>query len=284
MSAAAAPVYASALQRAWLHELGLEKLWLRPPASAAARTPAATPVSTPVTSPVAPPPADVLAEPASAHGATRPVAIAVASLKNPTPPSPVTAAADLAHLDLDALRAQVQACTACGLAAGRTQAVFGTGAQPASWLVVGEAPGEQEDRQGLPFVGPSGQLLDAMLASVGHSRKRDVYIANVVKCRPPGNRNPRPEEIAACRPYLLRQIALVNPDCILVVGRFAAQTLLETDAPVSALRGRVHTFKTDSGREIPLVVSYHPAYLLRSPHEKGKAWADLQLAAASIAH
>jgi len=135
MSATAAPVSASALQRAWLHELGLEKLWLHPPASAAARAPAATPVSTPATSPVAPPPADVLAEPASAHGAARSAAI----LKGPTPPSPVTTAADLAHLDLDALRAQVQACTACGLAAGRTQAVFGTGVQPASWLVVGEA-------------------------------------------------------------------------------------------------------------------------------------------------
>jgi len=122
-----------------------------------------------------------------------------------------------------------------------------------------------------------------MLAAVGHSRTRDVYIANVVKCRPPGNRNPRPEEIQACRPYLLRQIALVNPACILVVGRFAAQTLLATDAPVSALRGRVHTLTLADGRDIPVIVSYHPAYLLRSPHEKSKAWADLQLAA-SIAH
>ena len=187
-------------------------------------------------------------------------------------------AAAVAQLDMTALREHVLACEACGLCAGRKNAVFGTGSQTASWLVVGEAPGEQEDRQGLPFVGRSGQLLDAMLASVGRSREQNVYIANVIKCRPPGNRNPKPEEIAACRPYLMRQIALLNPERILVVGRFAAQTLLNTDAPLGSLRGRMHTLKTEAGREIPVVVSYHPAYLLRSPHEKAKAWADLQLA------
>jgi len=153
------------------------------------------------------------------------------------------------------------------------------GAPSAHWLVVGEAPGEQEDRQGLPFVGRSGQLLDAMLASVGMSRKSNVYITNVIKCRPPGNRNPKPEEIAACSPYLRRQVNLLKPERIMVVGRFAAQTLLGTDATIGSLRGRVHTFKSDDGRAIPLVVSYHPAYLLRSPLEKARAWQDLRLAA-----
>lgn len=181
-------------------------------------------------------------------------------------------------VDLAQLREQVVACTACGLCAGRRHAVFGMGAQPARWMVVGEAPGEQEDRQGLPFVGRSGQLLDAMLASVGMSRERDVFIANVIKCRPPGNRNPKPEEIAACSPYLLRQVELLQPERILVLGRFAAQTLLGTDATIGSLRGRLHTLKTAGGRAISVVVSYHPAYLLRSPSEKARAWQDLRLA------
>ncbi|EWM44122.1 uracil-DNA glycosylase, 4 family protein [Bordetella holmesii 41130] len=184
----------------------------------------------------------------------------------------------VASQDLQQLEREVFACTACGLCQGRKHAVFGEGARPARWLVVGEAPGEQEDRRGLPFVGRSGQLLDAMLASVGMSRERDVFIANVIKCRPPGNRNPKPEEIAACSPYLMRQIDLIEPDRILVLGRFAAQTLLGTDATIGNLRGRRHTLKTEQGRDIPVVVSYHPAYLLRSPSEKARAWQDLQLA------
>jgi len=265
---------ASALQRIWLRELGMEKLWARSPA------PAVTP--TPIS---AAPPAYTLAEPAPVYGSSRPAAAKSAPafmLKDAAPPPDSShPPADLAHLNLDALCRQVQSCTACGLAHGRKQAVFGAGIAPAAWLIVGEAPGGEEDRQGLPFVGPSGQLLDAMLASVNRSRQRDVYIANVVKCRPPGNRNPKPEEINACNGYLMRQIALVNPDCIVVVGRFAAQTLLNTDAPVGSLRGRVHTLKLEAGREIPVIVSYHPAYLLRSPVEKAKAWADLQLAASA---
>jgi len=264
---------ANVLQRVWLRELGMEKLWIgaRGNASAPAITPAPSPTCT-------------LAEPALTYGsgpsaATRSTSAFI--LKDAASPAapPQPQSSNLGHLNLDALCRQVQSCTACGLAHGRKQAVFGAGIAPATWLIVGEAPGGEEDRQGLPFVGPSGQLLDAMLASVNRSRQRDVYIANVVKCRPPGNRNPRPEEINACNGYLMRQIALVNPDCILVVGRFAAQTLLNTDAPVSALRGRVHTLKLEAGREIPVIVSYHPAYLLRSPVEKARAWADLQLAA-----
>ena len=159
---------------------------------------------------------------------------------------------------LDELREQVVSCTACGLCQGRRHAVFGHGGQPARWLVVGEAPGEQEDRQGQPFVGRSGQLLDAMLSAVGMSRERDVFIANVIKCRPPGNRNPKPEEIAACSPYLMRQIELLKPERILVLGRFAAQTLLGTEATIGSLRGRVHQLKTDAGPQIPVIVSYHP--------------------------
>lgn len=184
----------------------------------------------------------------------------------------------VASTDFDALREQVLACTACGLCQGRRHAVFGMGARPARWMVIGEAPGEQEDRQGLPFVGRSGQLLDAMLSAVGMSRESNVFIANVIKCRPPGNRNPKPEEIAACSPYLKRQIELVRPERILVLGRFAAQTLLGTDATIGSLRGRTHTWTTDDGQQIPVVVSYHPAYLLRSPSEKARAWQDLQLA------
>jgi len=272
----------SAIQRVWLRELGVEKLWQR--SAVAAPAPATTLVEPPE------PVTYMLAEPRHVYGSAQAVTsnAALISLRKDaapfsTVPATVTPPADLTGMNLDALCAQVHSCTACGLSAGRKQAVFGTGVTPASWLIVGEAPGEQEDRQGLPFVGPSGQLLDAMLASINRSRARDVYIANVVKCRPPGNRNPRHEEIAACRPYLMRQIALVNPACILVVGRFAAQTLLDTDAPVSRLRGRVHTLKTDAGCEIPVIVSYHPAYLLRSPVEKARAWADLQLAQSAAA-
>ena len=186
------------------------------------------------------------------------------------------------NANLDELREQVVACTACGLCQGRRHAVFGHGATPTRWLVVGEAPGEQEDRQGHPFVGRSGQLLDAMLAAVGMSRDTDVFITNVIKCRPPGNRNPKPEEIASCSPYLMRQIALLKPERILVLGRFAAQTLLGTDATIGSLRGRVHALKTDEGGEIPVIVSYHPAYLLRSPSEKARAWQDLKLASRMV--
>ncbi|WP_235938995.1 uracil-DNA glycosylase [Schauerella aestuarii] len=185
----------------------------------------------------------------------------------------------IAQADAATLQAQVEACTACGLCESRRHAVYGAGATQAKWMVVGEAPGEQEDREGLPFVGRSGQLLDAMLRAVGMSRNDDVFIANVIKCRPPGNRNPKPEEIAACSPYLMRQIALVQPAGLLVLGRFAAQVLLGTDSAIAQLRGKVHAFKGEDGREIPVVVSYHPAYLLRSPAEKARAWQDLQLAA-----
>jgi len=182
---------------------------------------------------------------------------------------------EVARLDWGALQARVKDCALCGLEKTRTQTVFGVGNHSAAWMVIGEAPGAEEDRQGEPFVGRAGQLLNEMLWALGLAREA-VYIANVLKCRPPNNRDPRPEEVACCEPYLKRQVALIRPKIILAVGRIAAQNLLKTDTPIGALRGRVHRY-ADTG--IPLVVTYHPAYLLRSPLEKHKAWEDLQLAA-----
>lgn len=170
------------------------------------------------------------------------------------------------------LRSCVKDCTLCALSQSRTNTVFGVGNTDADWLIVGEAPGAQEDRQGEPFVGRAGKLLDEMLRAIGESRE-SVYIANILKCRPPNNRDPRSEEVAACRPYLERQIELLQPKIILAVGRIAAQNLLSSDAPVGRMRGRAH----DLGG-IPLVVTYHPAYLLRSPSQKSKSWRDLCLA------
>lgn len=187
-------------------------------------------------------------------------------------PASDTRAAAIAGMDWDALAAAVKACTACRLRAGCTQTVFGVGDRKAEWMVIGEGPGADEDRQGEPFVGRAGQLLNSMLTAVGLKREA-VYIANIVKCRPPGNRDPAPDEAAACRPFLDRQIALIQPKLILALGRIAAQNLLDTQAPIGRLRGSVH----DLGG-IPVVVTYHPAYLLRSPGEKRKAWADLQFA------
>ncbi|MCG7946878.1 MAG: uracil-DNA glycosylase [Candidatus Thiodiazotropha taylori] len=172
------------------------------------------------------------------------------------------------------LRQQVKACRQCGLRAGCSQTVFGVGDEQADLLVIGEAPGADEDRQGEPFVGRAGQLLNGMLLAMGFKREA-VFIANIVKCRPPDNRDPAAEEALACQNYLLRQIALIQPKLILSVGRISAQNLLQTDIAVGKLRGRVHTFGETN---IPLVVTYHPAYLLRSPEQKSKAWQDLQLA------
>jgi uracil-DNA glycosylase len=175
----------------------------------------------------------------------------------------------------EALQAEVQACTRCALHRTRTQAVFGVGDARAEWLVIGEAPGAEEDRRGEPFVGRAGQLLDAMLRAIGLERGRNVYIANILKSRPPGNRDPKPEEVASCLPYLRRQIELIRPRLILAVGRIAAQNLLATDSPLARLRGRVHAF---GPLNTPLIVTYHPAYLLRTPADKRKAWEDLKFA------
>lgn len=181
------------------------------------------------------------------------------------------------------LRSMVAKCEGCSLSLTRCHTVFGAGAGNATWMVVGEAPGEQEDLQGQPFVGKSGQLLTQMLHAVGIDRRTDVFITNVVKCRPPGNRNPKPEEISQCRPFLMRQIEVVAPQRLLVLGRYAAQVLVGNNVTLNALRGKIHIFTGNSGRQIPMIVSYHPAYLLRSPQEKAKAWSDLKLATEGIA-
>lgn len=229
-------------------------------------------------------------EPGSASGAEAPaVAPPVRPARPPQVAGPAAPAAVLpapgpavAGMGWDALRETVAACRACALCEGRRQAVFGTGHPGAAWLVVGEAPGQEEDRRGEPFVGASGQLLERMLAALALSRAADgdlpaarrVYIANAVKCRPPGNRNPVPEELKRCEPYLVRQIELLRPRLILAMGRFAVNSLLHSDEPIGRLRGRVHRCQG-----LPLVVTYHPSYLLRNPHEKARAWDDLCLAA-----
>jgi DNA polymerase len=186
-------------------------------------------------------------------------------------------AARIAALDWAGLRAKVAGCTDCPLCKTRTHTVFGVGDEQAEWMIVGEAPGAEEDARGEPFVGQAGRLLDSMLAALGLAREANVYIANVLKCRPPGNRNPEPFEVAQCSPHLVRQIALVRPRLILALGRFAAQTLLGTDASIASLRGRLFQYQG-----VPLVVSYHPAYLLRNLPDKAKAWEDLCYARAAL--
>ncbi len=176
------------------------------------------------------------------------------------------------------LKKAVPACTACGLHKTRQQTVLGVGDENADWLLVGEAPGAEEDRLGEPFVGQAGRLLDNMLAAIKLKRGENVYIANVLKCRPPGNRNPEPGEVAKCTPHLLKQIELIQPKLIVAMGRFAAQTLLNTDASIASLRGRLHRYAG-----VPLIVTYHPAYLLRNLPDKAKAWADLVFAKKTMA-
>ena len=186
--------------------------------------------------------------------------------------------AKIAALTWDRFAADVDACTACGLCKTRKRSVPGVGDVRANWLLVGEAPGAEEDARGEPFVGQAGRLLDNMLAALGLGRANDVYIANVLKCRPPNNRTPEPLEVAACRPYLDRQIALIEPRLILALGRSAATTLLDVDATIASLRGRVHRYQG-----VPLIVTYHPAYLLRNLADKAKAWEDLLLARRTLA-
>lgn len=250
-------------QRAMLAEMGL-RVWDAPAMQEQAVAVASETVGTrPTSHPVAEP-LDAVAPP----GLVSPPAMARAS-------GAVTA------MDWPALREAVSACTACGLHQSRRQTVFGVGHPRAHWMIVGEAPGEEEDRRGEPFVGRSGQLLDNMLRAIGLSRQagdapdpaRQVFIANTLKCRPPGNRNPLPDELARCEGFLIRQIELVQPKIILAMGRFAVQSLLRSTAPIGQLRGRVHRYQG-----VPLVVTYHPAYLLRNLSEKARAWDDLCLA------
>lgn len=177
-------------------------------------------------------------------------------------------------LSLESLRAEVAICETCALAKSRTQTVFGEGPDQADWLFVGEAPGQQEDRQGQPFVGRAGGLLTQMIKALNKSREQ-LYITNTLKCRPPNNRDPLPEELQACEPFLLKQIQLLQPKVIVALGRISAQALLRSDQPLGKLRGQVYQYGPN---KIPLIVTYHPAYLLRQPEDKGKVWADLLLA------
>lgn len=174
----------------------------------------------------------------------------------------------------ESLRSQVAACTKCELHKGRTQTVFGVGNVNADWMIIGEAPGRDEDLQGEPFVGRAGKLLNAMLQAIGLQREQ-VFIANILKCRPPNNRDPGPEEVVCCEGYLKQQIAMIKPKIILAVGRIAAQNLLKVDTPISQMRGNRYEYPEGN---IPVVATYHPAYLLRSPREKRKSWQDLQMA------
>jgi uracil-DNA glycosylase family 4 len=271
-----------ARQRAMLAEMGV-RVWApkaqpvdatapapatEPPPSAAIRSPEPQQRAAPQQ------PADIPARPAAAP-AQAPVAPPARIVA--VPGAQGTRPAGIETMDWPTLEAAVAGCTACGLCQGRTRTVFGVGDTAADWMIVGEAPGENEDLQGEPFVGAAGQLLDNMLLAVGRSRSgegtRGAYIANVLKCRPPANRNPQPVEVAQCEPYLARQVALVQPKVIIAMGRFAVQALLQTNEPIGRLRGRVHRYQ-----DVPVIVTYHPAYLLRTPTDKGKAWADLCLA------
>ncbi|MBX3609470.1 MAG: uracil-DNA glycosylase [Hydrogenophaga sp.] len=257
-----------ARQRAMLAEMGI-KVWLPKPVAA---EPAPAPTQAVDNAPPARP----------AHAPVRPMATPLAApmappTAQPAPARNAPARGDVAQLDWPALREAVAQCRACGLCESRRNTVFGVGHTQADWMIVGEAPGEQEDRQGEPFVGAAGQLLDAMLRACHRSRTANdasgVFIANVLKCRPPANRNPTPEEVLQCEPFLARQVALVQPKLIIAMGRFAVQALLKTNEPIGRLRGRVHHYEG-----VPVIVTYHPAYLLRTPTDKGKAWADLCLA------
>lgn len=259
-------------QRAMLAEMGVRVFMPKTAVAAPAEVemaPLAAPVAARVPAPALPrarEPVPVAAPAVIGRVATAPEVVARVGT-----PLPVTG---VASMDWDALEQTVAACRACRLCEGRTQTVFGVGDRQADWMVVGEAPGEQEDLRGEPFVGQAGKLLDNMLRAVGAKRGKGVYIANVLKCRPPGNRNPAAEEIAQCEPFLRRQVELVQPRIILAMGRFAAQSLLQLQDPViGQLRGRVHRYNG-----VPLVVTYHPAYLLRNLPDKAKAWADLCLA------
>lgn len=260
-----------ARQRAMLAEMGV-RVWAPRPAPPQA---AAEPVAAQAAAPTAPP------LPRAAPAPAAPVRPAPAAPVAPPPTEravtlrPQPSAVD--NMDWPALREAVAACEACGLCKSRKNTVFGVGDTQADWMIVGEAPGEHEDRQGEPFVGAAGQLLDNMLRAVGRSRTAEgaqgAFIANVLKCRPPANRNPQPDEVAQCEPYLVRQVKLVQPKVIVAMGRFAVQSLLKTTEPIGRLRGKVHRYEG-----VPVIVTYHPAYLLRTPGDKGKAWADLCLA------
>ncbi len=308
------PLQYSALQLAWLHELGIDKPWLPgdtravPAVGVGAQT--ALPSQT-ATQPQAAASSSSDAAPAqqSVVQARQQVGMASAASETSTTAVPsaksvrsstrgaasqpqqaaapmsavsiaamtaLTAAAAAAAPDLEALTLAASACQACGLCRQRDQVVMGQGVTQPAILVIGDGPGEQDDRKGLPFMAESGALLDQMLLTIGSARTRDVYLTNLVKCRPPGNRLALREEVAACQSYLVRQLELLRPFSILALGRVVAQSLLNTDEPLQNLRGRVHQLEV-AGQTIPLVASYHSGHLLNHPADKAAAWQDLQL-------
>ena len=270
-------------QRAMLREMGIPPFWpveavpsepVEPARPAMAEPSESTHRAAPIVTPEAAPAAPRVAA-RSAPPMRSVAAVATEALDDKVRPA---RPAGVEHMDWPALRDAVAACQACALCESRRQTVFGVGHIEAEWMIVGEAPGEQEDKQGEPFVGRAGVLLDRMLESLKLTRAdasaaQQVYIANVLKCRPPANRNPLPQEVAQCEPYLLRQIELVQPKLILAMGRFAVQSLLKSNEAIGRLRGKVHEV---SG--VPVIVTYHPAYLLRNPADKALVWDDLCLA------
>lgn len=270
----------------WIKELGLSPLWKRRTQAAASpdsvlhsaetATPAANPTipAHPAETPAAanraetpPTPAETAPQPAPAVAA-KPDSAPIPAPSATAKPQPDEAI--IARMDWRTLRGAVAECRRCALCEKRTQAVFGVGDPEAEIVFVGEGPGYEEDRRGEPFVGPAGRLLDEMLKSIGIGRDNGVYIANIVKCRPPQNRNPKPEEGRACMAFLRRQLELTSPRLVVALGAVAAAHLLQSEEPVGKLRQRLHDY-----HGVPLVVTYHPAYLLRSPAEKRKSWDDL---------
>jgi DNA polymerase len=253
----------SALQLAWLQELGIDKPWLPSEQSVAKKIIAPTEV------------APVEATPKRSGGASPPRVVAPAATNPVSEAQTDTRALAAQANDLESLAATVKACTACGLCSERLQAVPGEGVMQPAIMVIGEAPGAFEDREGRPFVDRPGLMLDNMLTAIQSSRTHHVFVSNIVKCRPPGNRNPKPTELQACKPYLLRQIELVRPYSILAVGR-AAQSLLESQEPLEKLRQVTHGLMV-AGQKIPLIATNHPARLLNHPSDKAAVWQDLQL-------
>lgn len=245
-----------------LHEMGLSPTWKLRDTPGVAR-------AAPAPDSVEPPAADEIpSPPASRPHAPAPLASASVDLARPE---------QIARMGWDELRQSVAECRACGLCEQRQQAVFGVGDGAADWLFIGEGPGSEEDARGEPFVGPAGKLLDAMLTAIDLQRGHDVYIANAVKCRPPGNRTPEAAELASCAPYLKRQIALLQPRLIVLLGRAAMQAVLGDEiggGTLAAMRGKTFEYN-DGERRIPVVVTYHPAYLLRTLPDKAKSWQDL---------
>ncbi|MCJ0765878.1 uracil-DNA glycosylase [Variovorax terrae] len=262
-------------QRAMLEAMHVKVWFPQTPVQAAAAAETAVPAR-PATAPVA-----IAAAPEKRAANDPPMRTSGQNEPENRPVARAPRPAGIGAMDWPALQAAVAGCQACRLCERRKNTVFGVGQAPAApgqppradWLIVGEAPGENEDLQGEPFVGQAGKLLDNMLKAIGLDRHHNVFIANVLKCRPPGNRNPEPEEVAQCEPYLRRQVELLQPRIILAMGRFAVQSLLQTTEPIGRLRGRSHTY-----HGVPVIVTYHPAYLLRSLPDKAKAWADLCLA------